>query len=299
MEATADDNFITVASNQETTYSSSLQDLGLGFEVADLTTPENTNTLLSDGDYMDQLDVMRPWQQQPFSFAANTSKTPCNDLPEPEDIDFSTGNKTCPTVSSLATTESSCSCFVKAVSTHEAIEVAVWGEKELSGDADDILQHQKKALAECEELLECRKCSTQPAYIMLLVSMSSKILGTLEDICRGAPRGGSEKATNAEQGSEERKRKKNGNDSGDGDEGRRRGYGISIRKRQLDDDDEHLVLQSLLATRVARLDRLLSMLDKVVSEHSWPAHKALLRELQNRLTGGSFVVEKICRAWTG
>jgi hypothetical protein len=287
IEATADDDFITVASNQETTYSSSLQDLGLGFEVSGFTTPENTNILLSDAEYMD------------FTFAANTSKTPWNDIPELEDIEFSTGNKTSPEVSSLATTESSCSCFVQAVSTHEAIEVAVWGQKELSSDADDILQHQKKALVECEDLLECRRCSTQPAYIMLLLSMCSKILGTLEDICRDAPSGVSDKATNAEEGFEKRKRKKNGNDNGDGDESCRRGYGISIRRRQLDDDDEYLVLQSLLTARVARLDRLLSMLDKIVSKHSWPAHKGLIRELQNRLTGVSFVGEKICRAWTG
>ena len=250
--------------------------MGLDFEVSDSITPA---TLLSDGEYM--------YPHQPFAIGANTSKSPWNDFPEFKDIDFSAGNRTSPAVSPLATSESSCSCLAQAVSTYEAIEVAAWGQKELSSDASDILQHQKKALIECEELLECRKYNTQPAYVMLLLSMCSKILGTLEDIGRG------EEVTNAEQSSEKRKRKKYGSNVGDGDESRPRGHGINIRKLHLDDDDEHIVLQSLLTARVARLDRLLSMLDKVISKHSWPAHKSLIRELQNRVTGGSFVVEMI------
>ncbi|KAI8634288.1 hypothetical protein F5Y19DRAFT_207647 [Xylariaceae sp. FL1651] len=299
IDTTADDDFITVASNQETTYSSTLDDLdlGLGFEVSDFTTPESISRLLSDGEYLDPSDTMRPWQQQSFTFASDI-KSPWNSTPEREDIAFSMGSKTSPTVSSQSASESSCSCFFQAVSTHEAIEVALWGQRELWSNADDILQYQKKALMECEGLLECRRCCAQSAYTMLLLSMCSKILGTLEDLCRGALWGGSDTFTTTEQGSDERKRKKSASDSDGGDESRRRGYGISIRNRQLDDDDEHLVLQSLLTARVARLGRLISTLEKLVSEHSWPAHKGLIREMQNRLAGGSFVVEKIRRPWT-
>ncbi|KAI3327858.1 hypothetical protein HD806DRAFT_337694 [Xylariaceae sp. AK1471] len=299
VDAAADDGFNTVISNQDTTYST-LDDLDLGlggFEASDFTTPESINILLSDGEYMDPSDAMRPWHQ-PFTFETDSVKSPWNGTPEREDITFSTGSKTSPAASSLGTSDSSCSCFFQAVSTYEAIELAVWGRKELWSNADDILRYQKKALMECEELLECRRCSTQSAYTMLLLSMCSRILTTLEDLCRGASWGDTDAFTNSGRGSDDRKRRKYGDDGDSGDESSRRGYGIRIRDRQLDDDDEHLVLQSLLTARVARLGRLLNTLDKVVSEHSWPAHKGLIQDLRARLTGGSFVVGKIRRPWT-
>jgi hypothetical protein len=293
----ADDDFNTVISNQDTTYSSTLDDLDLGlggFEASDFATPESISRLLSDGEYMDPSDAMRPWHET-FMFDADSANSPWNGTPEREDITLSTGSKTTPTASSPGTSDSNCSCFYQAVSTHEAIELAVWGQKELWSNADDILRYQKKALMECEELLECRRCSTQSAYTMLLLSMCSRILTTLEDLCRGASWGDSDTITNSVHSSDDSKRRKYGDDDDGGDESRRGGYGISIRNRQLDDDDEHLVLQSLLTARVARLGRLLSTLDKAVSENSWPAHKALIHDLQARLTGGSFVVNKIRR----
>ncbi|KAI0097844.1 hypothetical protein GGR51DRAFT_457864 [Nemania sp. FL0031] len=300
VEATADDDFITVISNQETTYSNTLDDLDLslgGFEVSDFTTPESIPGLIPDGEYMDPSDAMRPWHQ-PFTFTSDGITSPWDGTSEREDIVFSVDSKTSTVPSSPDTCDTSCSCFSQAVSTYEAIEVAVWGQNDLWRNADDMLRYQKKALIECEELLECRRCTTQSAYTMLLLSMCRRILTTLGDLCQGPSWASSDAVTNLEQGPEE-KRRKYAEDSEGADDSRNRGYGISIRNRQLDDDDEHLVLQSLLTARVARLGRLLSALDKVVSEHNWPAHKAIIRELQTRLTGNSFIVEKIRRPWTG
>ncbi|TGJ87059.1 hypothetical protein E0Z10_g1662 [Xylaria hypoxylon] len=299
VEASTDDDFITVISNQETTYSSTIDDLDLslgGFEVSDFTTPESIPGLLSDGEYMDPSDAMRPWQQ-PFTFTPEEMKSPWNSTPEREDIVFSTNSKTSTVLSTPDASDSGCSCFLQAVNTYEAIEVAVWGQNELWRNADDMLRYQKKALIECEELLECRRCTTQSAYTMLLVSMCRRILTTLGDLCHGVSWGGSDTSTNSGHGPEDRKRRKCVDDGTD--ESQNRGYGISIRNRQLDDDDEHLVLQSLLTARVARLGRLLSTLDKIVSGHSWPAHKAIIRELQARLTTNSFIVEKLRIPWTG
>ncbi|KAH8161086.1 hypothetical protein CIB48_g7154 [Xylaria polymorpha] len=301
VDTPADDEFITVISNQDTTFNNTLEDLDLslgGFEVSGFTTPESIPGLLSDAEYMDPSDVMRPWHQ-PFTFTSDDIKSPWDSTPEHEDAVFSTGSKPSTVVSSPDTCDSSCSCFSQAVSTYEAIEVAVWGQNELWRNADDMLQYQKKALIECEELLECRRCTTQSAYTMLLLSMCRRILTTLGDLCRGASWGDSDTITNFGHGPEERKRRKYGDEGDSGDDSRNRGYGITIRNRQLDDDDEYLVLQSLLTARVARLGRLLTTLDKVVGEHNWPAHKAIIRELQTRLTESSFVVEKIRRPWTG
>ncbi|KAJ8115912.1 hypothetical protein ONZ43_g4557 [Nemania bipapillata] len=241
---------------------------------------------------------MRPWNQ-PFTFTSDDITSPWDGTSEREDVVFSVDSKNSTVPSSPDTCDTNCSCFSQAVSTYEAIEVAVWGQNDLWRNADDMLRYQKKALIECEELLECRRCTAQSAYTMLLLSMCRRILTTLGDLCNGASWAGSDAATQMiGQGPEDRKRRKYSDDSEGADESRNRGYGISIRNRQLDDDDEHLVLQSLLTARVARLGRLLSALDKVVSEHNWPAHKAIIRELQTRLTGSSFIVEKIRRPWT-
>lgn len=302
VDTPTDDDFTTVVSNQETTYSSTLDDLDLGlggFEVSDFTTPESIPGLLTDGEYMDPADVMRPWQQS-FTFAADGIESPWAGSPEREDAVFSTDSKTTTEASSPVTSDPGCSCFSQAASTHEAIEVAVWGQNELWRNADDMLRHQKKALMECEELLGCRRCTAQSAYMMLLLSMCRRILTTLGNLCQGTSwRGSGNTVTPSGHGPEQGKWRKHADDSDGTEESRSRGYGISIRNRQLDDDDEHLVLQSLLTARVARLGRLLSTLDRIVSEHNWPAHKAIIRELQTRLTGSSFVVEKLRRPWTG
>ncbi|KAI1426372.1 hypothetical protein F5Y12DRAFT_743070 [Xylaria sp. FL1777] len=299
VDATIDDDFITVISNQDTPYSGTIDDLDLslgGFEVPDFI-PESIPRLLSDGEYMDPSDAMRPWQQ-PFTFTPDETKSPWNSTPEREDAVFSTNSKTSPVASTPGTSDSSCSCFLQAVSTYEAIEVAVWGQNELWRNADDMLRYQKKALIECEELLECRRCTAQSAYTMLLLSMCRRILTTLEDLCQSPSWRDSDIDINQGHGPEDRKRRKYGDGEGV-DENCSRGYGISIRNRQLDDDDEHLVLQSLLTARVARLGRLLNTLDKIVSEHNWPAHKTIIRELQTRLTTNSFIVEKTRIPWAG
>ncbi|KAI1820122.1 hypothetical protein F4861DRAFT_524288 [Xylaria intraflava] len=276
-------------------YSGTLDDLDLsleGFEMPQFTNLDNLHGLLSDSEYMDPSDAMTPWNQS-ITYASDTMNSPWNSTPEREDVFFNADNSVSPVTSPPEKPDSGCSCFSQAAATYEAIETAIWGQGELRTNTDDVLQSQKKALSECEELLECQRCSAQSAYIMLLLSMCRRILATLEELRRG------DAGNNPTHNPDARKRRRHGEDSDADDESRTRGYGISIRNRQLDDDDEHLVLQSLVAARAARLDRLLSSLDKVVSEHGWPAHKGLVQDLQGRLVGNSFDVGKIRRAWTG
>jgi len=297
MEGTGtDDDMITVSSStRESTNSGSLNGSSLGFEVPEFSTPLNINMMLSDSEYIAPMDTVRPWEQQPFDFTASNSKTPWNDSLDLDDFDLGAGDPACPVeASALPKMGGGCSCLSRVVGTHEALEVALWSQRKLFSDADNMLQHQKKLLLECEELLECKECSALPAYIMLIISMCSRLLETLDDMCRDVTGGDfmeAARATNkAGLSTEENKKRKNGSDSGDSDESRRR-YGLTTRSRRLDDDDERLVLQSLVTARVTRLDGLLGTLDKVVSRYSWPAHKGLLRELQDRLAGGAFNIE--------
>ncbi|KAI0203008.1 hypothetical protein F4808DRAFT_418781 [Astrocystis sublimbata] len=301
MDTTADSEFMSAITHHDTTFNNTLEDMDLslgGFEVSDFTTPESIPGLLSDAEFMDPSDAMRPWQQQ-FTFTPEDMRSSWNSTPEREDALFSSDSKASTEASSPNTSDSSCSCFSQAVSTYEAIEVAVWGQNELWRNADDMLRYQKKALIECEELLECRRCTAQSAYTMLLLSMCRRILSTLGSLCQGNSWGDAAAVPNLGQVPVDTPRQRHGEESDNGEDSCNRGYGISIRNRQLDDDDEHLVLQSLLTARVARLGRLLTTLDKVVGEHNWPAHKAIIHELQTRLNGSAFVVEKIRRPWTG
>ncbi|KAI2642336.1 hypothetical protein GGS21DRAFT_300789 [Xylaria nigripes] len=278
VDAAADDDLITPVSCHEMDYGNALGELDLGlseYQVSDFATFEPMHGLLSDGEYMDPSDTITSWQQ-PMMYKSNS---PWGGTPEREDVFYSADHNTSPIL------DSSCSCFSRAVGTYEAIEVAVWGHSELRTNPHNVLQDQKKAMIECELLLECGRCRTQSAYTMLLLSMCRRILTTLEELCRSSNLGVHPEA---------REPRRCGNDSAGEDEGRVRGYSINI---QLDDDDERLVLQSLVAARLARFGRLLSELDKVVSEQGWPVHKGLIQDLQARLTGGSFEVGRVRRAW--
>ena len=297
MEGTAaDDDVLTVSSStRESTNNGSVNDSSLGFDVPEFSTPLNINMMLSDSEYIAPMDTMRPWEQQPFGFIASGCKTPWNDSLDMEDLDLGVAGPECPMeASALPKMGGGCSCLSRVVGTHEALEVALWSQQKLLSDSENMLQHQKKLLLECEELLECNECSALPAYIMLIISMCSRLLETLDGMCRDVTGGDSVEAARATNKAglfaEEHKKRKNGSDSSDSEEGRRR-YGLTARSRKLDDDDERLVLQSLVTARITRLDGLLGSLDQVVSRYSWPAHKGLLRDLQDRLARGVFNVE--------
>lgn len=254
--------------------------------MSDATAPY---TLLSEEEYMENPNTMIQFQQEPFNSTVhlNASTSPWDSMLD--NTDFNTSNNTTPPIlSPPPTTESSCSCFVQAIGTHEAIEVAVWCQKETFSDVHDIIRHHKQVMIECESLLGCKKCSRNRGFVIVLISMLRKILESLGEVCQGAgsPRtAGSEKATIAEFGTEVRGVEKGGSQCRNRDEVHQLCYGISLQGQQLDDDDEHLVLQCLFKARVAKLEHLLGLLHKVVVEQSCPAHKSLIRCLQNRLSG--------------
>ncbi|KAI0454664.1 hypothetical protein F5B21DRAFT_474613 [Xylaria acuta] len=75
-----------------------------------------------------------------------------------------------------------CLCFSLAMCTHEAIEVnLVHGLQDQSATAENLLQHMKTCLADCEALLRCHACRTKSEYVMLILSMCEKIACSLED----------------------------------------------------------------------------------------------------------------------
>ena len=277
---------LLIESNQGSAHDSILQDLTPHFDVADFaTTAEDLTVLLPDNDCSD----LR--QPEFYNFADMAANTPWSGTYEPEITAFCFDNESWPTVPSSATGESICHCIAQAVVTYEAIEVAAWGRRKLLNDFD-VLQSQKMALAECEKLVECQNCNVQPAYIMLLLSMFRKILRTLEDICSINGPKSFQTSPNADHEPQNRKRSRLSIECEDEGRAIRQGYNGSTDNLKLDDEDKHLVLQSLLSARVGKSHHLLSMIDKVVSRQTWPVHEDLVRELRNRLTGGDFIIHR-------
>lgn len=186
-----------------------------------------------------------------------------------------------------------CSCLHQAMAANEAVEIISWSQRDSCRDVYDVLQQQKAALARCEGLLGCQECTVQPSYVMMLLSMCQKLSDTLEKISRGAD----EEEDDREDGAEQRKRNRgdsyesrsgvvggNGkNSSAAGTTSQRYGYGISIREQRLDDDDESLVLKSLVVMRVKMLRRIVGRVDEMMSSHNWPVHKGVCRELRSLL----------------
>lgn len=286
------------------THESVEDDSSFDFEVSAFDPLEDADALL----FTVEPSPPEAWQQ-PSSFTINSAEStfPRNDMSwvgGHMDHGLSSGTNTWassetsppPTSSTCESIQFCYTCLAKATKTLEAIEAASWALREKVDYTNEMLHEQKRAMIECKDLLCCQKCVTQPAYIMLVLSICGKILGTLEALCCGIPTAG--KDGSADEPCPNPKRRWTGRDSGSGSEFSSHGYrqpiyGYGNRKTQLDNEDELLVLQSLLRARVAKLDGLLGRLHVFITEHNWPAHKGLIRELQDRLIKRPFIIQSI------
>lgn len=259
---------------------------------------------LEDADTLLLTDEFSPSEtlEHPSAFATDSEKSKPHDdmIWVEESVDHVFNDSTWESSAAIHPTSSSqrqgsdfCyTCLAKIMRTHEGVEAAAWAQKKSVKDTNDILQEQKKAMIECNELLDCQKCSRQPAQIMLLLTICRKILGTLETVYYGLS---ARKAVDPVMFPypTHLKRRWSELDGGrecDGLLYQRPIYGMSSRERQLDDEDRLIVTRSLLMARVTILDGLLSRLHIGITAHSWPAQQSLTQDLQNRLIKGLLVV---------
>lgn len=272
-------------------YDSGLPDPMHDFNIPDLLPPDTTGVWIN-GRVSKRLsfDIGALWEHQiPNEASIHTLEAGLNK--EIDDLMFETPDSLS---SPKPTSHSTCTCVQRAISTNEAVELTMWGQKDLSSNVYSTLQQQKAALARCVDLLTCQTCCTQASYIMMLLSICRKLHATLGRICHShGSLDDQGRASSSDSGAEMRKRKKDGNVGSTSASTNisevRRGYGISIRERQLDDDDECLVLRSLVSTRLRTLVDILDRLDKVISQYNWPVHKGICRELRASLRTESYL----------
>jgi hypothetical protein len=278
------------------------------FEAASFTPLEDPSTLLLTDDFSSSEGL-----EHPFAFATDTQNGQSHDdmswADESMSLAFndnssSSGSSTWASCDPIASTSSSpppgqssefCYiCLVRIMRTHEGVEAAAWAQKKRVRDMNDTLQEQKKAMIECSGLLDCPKCSRQPAHIMLLLSICGKILGTLEAIyCSLGARVDVNAGAPAYQMHPKRRWSEfNGVVEINAPLNQRPVYGMGSSKRQLDDEDTLLVTKSLLTARVNMLDALINRLDIVSTTHSWPAHQSLTQDLQDRLNKGLLAITR-------
>ncbi|KAI1206939.1 uncharacterized protein F4807DRAFT_208695 [Annulohypoxylon truncatum] len=178
-------------------------------------------------------------------------------------------------------TRPNCSCFERIIYTHEDIEVnLLWRRYNIGSGDDNLLQNQKRALADFESLMECGSCTARSAYMMLLISIGRRILDSLDAVDGTGP-----PAPAAME--------RDYYDDGAGGGGRcKRARKVSIGNWKLDADDEFRIFQSLAAARATKLSGLVEKLERITRSHNWPAHQDILGDM-------SEVLRKKCMAYAG
>lgn len=222
-----------------------------------------------------------------------------------------------PEVSMTSADGSACSCFSRAIVTHEAIEVnLVYALQGSAGTAESFLRQLKTSIADCEALLLCDSCRYRSDYIMLILSMCEKLASSLENAWLVMPSGGRavkfdhstgqgvsspvgsarsriRRDSTAFQQPQSRADPRPAVAEGGSGKGEQVGPGGDIEKRsaprrleiglwKLDDDDEIHVFYGLLLARVGMFDALLTTLEMLVTSQYWPVHKSVIMELQER-----------------
>ena len=256
-------------------------DINFDFEISTFNLPGDSNELIRVTDF----DPLETGQQcsdfTPYADMGQLSRsTPgCRVEHEPGNMWESSGD-THLTPSTEESSEFCYTCLEQAMKTHEAVATAVWAQKETNTNTGGVLQKQKKVIVECIGLLDCQRCSAQPAFVMMLLSMCSKILETLGVIhCSISLNESHPDQTHwNKRGTEQ-----TGHLASERNSYHQSMYGFgSTKKRHLDDEDELLVMRSLIKARVVKLDGLLNMLHRIISSHNWTVHEGRIRQLKDQ-----------------
>ncbi|KAI1423243.1 hypothetical protein F5Y12DRAFT_554613 [Xylaria sp. FL1777] len=187
-----------------------------------------------------------------------------------------------------------CFCSSDAIGLYDYIQTTlVWpDDKTITSGA--LLQCQKKALSECENLLTCKSCTSQSKYITLIIAMCENLLSSMEGGCQiqsSSLQWNKERGTepwdeieeNEDRPQEERQDKVPGEMREESsDRPTEETNMVVVGRWQLDSDDQLSVIQGLFSTRVARLLNLVAKLERIANEHQWSNQSRRIRDIQER-----------------
>ncbi|KAK4212176.1 hypothetical protein QBC37DRAFT_425548 [Rhypophila decipiens] len=169
-------------------------------------------------------------------------------------------------------------------------------DKAKSPPYDTLLKSQKQALSACAVLLDCSKCSAHSELVMLVVSVCSLLVGSLDGLDRSmngktgtAKHGDMRMMDSAEAGYYP------GDGTGDGFTSENCDGAMTMMMDEHDEEDTAQIIRTLTASRIAKLRGILEMVVKAarraeqrgveqgLAAADWSAHVGLATLLQGKL----------------
>ncbi|KAM7205922.1 hypothetical protein V8F33_000752 [Rhypophila sp. PSN 637] len=163
-------------------------------------------------------------------------------------------------------------------------------DKAKSPPYDTLLKSQKQALSACAVLLDCSECSAHSELVMLVVSVCSLLVGSLDGLDRSmngktgtAKHGDMRMMDSAEAGHHYP-----GGGTGDEFTLEHCDGGMAIMMDEHDEEDTAQIIRTLTASRIAKLRGILEMVVKAARRAEqrgvdWAAHIGLATLLQGKL----------------
>lgn len=147
-----------------------------------------------------------------------------------------------------------CFCTDLIISANASMQVRLVWSAWLNGNStssiEDILQCQKNVLASCDSFFQCKRCSSKPDYVVLVISMCREMVDGVKAL---------EHMTSPEALRSRSRRQHLGHTD------------VSNKPRlqaggwRLDDDDEIEIIRHLIQVRITKLRKLVGQLEQAVN----------------------------------
>ena len=175
----------------------------------------------------------------------------------------------------------SCQCVQTALKIDEQLKIytAAKGScRSITGPGnvpklDEDLNHLKRVLAQCSAMLECRFCNGESSIMMLILSISEKLLASFEQLCNSflVPKSSDLRRRS----SSDSRMSVNSFSTVFTDDTQ----GLKIGEYTLDTEDELQVIRALVVSRMKSLGSLLFKLEKLISSNGWTGHGEILESI--------------------
>nr|BAV32144.1 hypothetical protein [Sordaria araneosa] len=165
-----------------------------------------------------------------------------------------------------------CFCTDLVVSANASMQVRLVWSAGLDGNStssiEDILQCQKNVLASCDSFFQCKRCSSKPDYVVLVISMCREMVDgvkALEQIT--SPEGPRSRSRRSHLGHTDASNKPR----------------LEAGGWQLDDNDEIEIIRHLIQVRITKLRKLVGQLEHMVNAGGHASYGWMVGNLRKSL----------------